>query len=110
MTCYFSKTGLGIYFDEVVDLWLIKSVKISILKVIDCYQIFSNNTLRNQQQNQTTDKVKLFNKIDRMLCNKRRSVSTFFTLKTIIDLLKEVRDSGIPMNYNICQIIMKQFK
>ncbi len=54
--------------------------------------------------------MKLFSKIDRLLCNKRRSVSTFFTLKTIVDLMKEIRDSGISMSYNISRIIMNQFK
>ncbi len=47
ITCYFSKIGLGIYYHEIVELWLMKNVKISILKVIDCYQILINNSLRN---------------------------------------------------------------
>jgi hypothetical protein len=38
-TTYFSKTGLGIYFDEVVGVWLMRNVKLNVLKVVDCYQI-----------------------------------------------------------------------
>jgi hypothetical protein len=39
VTSYFSKTGLGIYFDEVVEIWLMRNVKINALKIVDCYQI-----------------------------------------------------------------------
>jgi hypothetical protein len=47
VTCYFSKIGLGIYFDEVVEIWLMRNVKLNILKVVDCYQVLVNNSLKN---------------------------------------------------------------
>lgn len=51
ITSYFSKTGLGVYYEEIIEIWLKKNVQINILKVIDCYKILVDDSGQNNGLN-----------------------------------------------------------
>lgn len=71
----------------------------NILKIIDCYKTVI----------QTYD-FKAFAKIDKILCNKRRSMSVNFNIKVISNLLKDAIYTQESYQKSLTQIILLYFK
>jgi hypothetical protein len=54
---YFSKTGLAMYYHEIIEICLMKNIKPNPLIIVDCYRIlnqsfFSGNNILNLQIDQ----------------------------------------------------------
>jgi hypothetical protein len=58
---YFSKTGLAMYYHEIIEICLMKNIKPNPLIIVDCYQIlnqsFSGNNILNLQIDQNKQNI-----------------------------------------------------